>query len=171
MERARRERFANVAPSSGEVALVTVLTGGFCVLITPLVVQGLVGLVLVGEFLWPTGRVFDALGGLAVHQEFGHGIRYRGGARAALPPDAVMWVLVLMAEVVVIVAVVLASRWLRGASGSGSHHGLATRSEASTALGLPRLRATAAVIRPDLYGPHRAPPARTSSRPHAHLTD
>ena len=40
MERSRRDRFTNVAPSAGEFTVALLLAGLFFFLVTPLVVQG-----------------------------------------------------------------------------------------------------------------------------------
>jgi hypothetical protein len=59
-----------------------------------------------------------------------------------------MWVL---GEVLVLGAAVVVGMWMRDLTGTSSRHGLATPTQAAEALGVPRLRTSAAVIRPDLY--------------------
>ena len=148
MERSRRDRFTNTAPSAGEVAIAFVLAGIFVFVITPLVVQGIVGWATSGHYAWPNKHVLDAYGGL-LRGHFGSGLA--PAVADALPTDAVMWVLALVGEVVAIGATVVVATWMRDLTGASSRHGLATATQAAEALGLPRLRKSAAVIRPDLY--------------------
>jgi len=148
MERSRRDRFTNIAPSAGEFTVAVLFAGLFFVLITPLVVQGVVGWATSGNFAWPNGHLLDAYGGL-LHGHFGAGLRR--GVTAALPADAAMWVLTLLGEVLVLGAAVVVGMWMRDLTGTSSRHGLATPTQAAEALGIPRLRKSAAVIRPDLY--------------------
>ncbi|WP_140403938.1 MULTISPECIES: hypothetical protein [unclassified Nocardioides] len=148
MERSRRARFTNVAPTAGEFTVAVLLAGVFFVLVTPLVVQALVGWATAGVFALPNGHLLDAYGGL-LHGHFGAGLAR--GVADALPSDAVMWVLTLLGEVLVLGAAVVVGMWMRDITGTGSRHGLATPTQAAEALGVPRLRTSAAVIRPDLY--------------------
>lgn len=148
MERSRRDRFTNKAPSAGEFAIALLLVGVFVVVLTPLVVQGVVGWATSGRFAWPNQHLLDAYGGL-LRGHFGTGLNPRTADH--LPADAVMWVLVAVGEAVAIGATVVVALWMRDATGASSRHGLATATQAAEALGLPRLRKSAAVIRPDLY--------------------
>lgn len=148
MERSRRDRFTNIAPSAGEFTVAVLLAGLFFFLITPLVVQGIVGWATSGDFALPNGHLLEAYGGL-LHGHFGAGLRR--GVAEALPPDAVMWVLTVVGEVLVLGAAVVVGMWMRDLTGTSSRHGLATPTQAAEALGVPRLRRSAAVIRPDLY--------------------
>lgn len=148
MERSRRDRFTNVAPTAGEFTVAVLLAGLFFVLITPLVVQGIVAGAAAGEFALPTGHLLDAYGGL-LHGQFGAGLRR--DVADTLPPAAVMWVLTALGEVLVLGAAVVVGMWMRDLTGTSSRHGLATPTQAAEALGIPRLRKSAEVIRPDLY--------------------
>ncbi len=148
MERSRRARFTNLAPTAGEFTMVVLFAGLFFFLITPLVVQGVVALATSGDFALPNGRLLEAYGGL-LHGHFGAGLRR--GAANDLPPDAVMWVLTVIGEVLVLGAFVVVGMWMRNLTGTNSRHGLATSTQAAEALGVPRLRTSAALIRPDLY--------------------
>ena len=74
MERSRRDRFANIAPTADEIKVAALLAGLACLLITPLVVQGIVAWITSGDFAWPNGHLLDAYGGLLQ----GH---YVGGMR------------------------------------------------------------------------------------------
>lgn len=148
MERARRDRFSNTTPSAGEFAIAFVLAGVFVFLITPLVVQGLVGWVTAGQFAWPNEHLLDAYGGL-LQGRFGAGLAR--GVADGLPADAVMWVLTVVGEVLTLGATVVVALWMRDMTGAGSRHGLATGTQAAEALGLAPLRARANQIRPDLY--------------------
>ncbi|UUW92502.1 hypothetical protein [Pimelobacter simplex] len=148
MERSRRARFTNVSPRTGEFTVAVLAAGGFFVLITPLVVQGVAAWATSGDFALPKGRLLDAYGGL-LHGRFGTGLRR--DASNALPPDALMWALTVLGEVLVLAAAVVAGMWMRDLTGTSSRHGLATPTHAAEALGVPRLRNSAAVIRPDLY--------------------
>jgi hypothetical protein len=149
MERSRRARFTNVAPTAGEFTVAVLLAGLFFFLIAPLVVQGGVAWATSGGFALPNGHLLDAYAGL-LHGHFGAGL-HRGVADT-LPSDAVIWVLTLLGEVLVLGAAVVLGMWMRDlTAGTGSRHGLATPTQAAEALGVPRLRKSAAVIRPDLY--------------------
>lgn len=149
MERSRRDRFStHRVPLTWEVPTAVLLATLFCGLCTPLVVQGVVGLATTGEWAWPTDHLIEAYAGL-LQGHFGHGLPH--GLAAALPPDRVMWALTVIGEVLVLGAVVVVGFWLRELAGADSRHGLAASSQAAEALGLPRLRKTAAVVRPDLY--------------------
>jgi hypothetical protein len=112
------------------------------------VVQGFVGWAASGDFAWPTRHLLDAYGGL-LHGHFGAGLRR--DVAAGLPSGAVMWVLTIIGEVLVLGAAGVVGLWIRDLTGTNSRHGLATATQAAEALGLPRLRKSAAVIRPDLY--------------------
>lgn len=149
MERSRRARFTNAAPTAGELTVAMLLAGVLCILLTPLIVQAVVSWATAGEFALPKGHLLDAYGGL-LHGHFGVGLP--PAAAHALPSDAVMWVLTLLGEVLVLGATVVIGLWMRDLTGAGSRHGLATPAQAAEALGVPRLRKSAAVIRPDLYG-------------------
>ena len=61
-----------------------------------------------------------------------------------------MWGLTFLGEVLVLGAAAVVGVWMRDLTGTSSRHGLATATQAAEALGLPRLRRSAAVIRPDL---------------------
>jgi len=148
MERSRRDRFTNTAPSAGEFTVAVLLAGLLFLLMTPLVVQGVVGWATSGEFAWPNGQLLEAYGGL-LHGHFGAGLRR--GVAAGLPPDAVMWVLTVVGEVLVLGAAAVVGMWMRDLTGTNARHGLATAAQAAEALGVPRLRKSAEVIRPDLY--------------------
>lgn len=148
MERSRRNRFTNVAPTAGEFNVAVFLAGLFVFLVTPLVVQGIVAWTTSGDFALPNGHLLDAYGGL-LHGHFGASLR-RGIANA-LPPDAVMWVFTVVGEVLMLGAAVVVAMWMREVTGASSRHGLATPTQAAEALGMPRLRNSAEVIRPDLY--------------------
>src|SRR5687768_16788418 len=96
MERSRRDRFTNVAPTTEEFKVAGLLAGLFVFLITPLVVQGIVAWITSGDYALPNGHVLDAYRGL-LHGHFGAGLG-RGVAHR-LPADAVMWVLTVVSEV------------------------------------------------------------------------
>ena len=87
MERSRRDRFTNVAPTAGEFTVAVLLAGLFFLLVTPLVVQGIVGWATSGELALPNGHLLDAYGGL-LHGQFGAGLRH--DVADALPPAAAM---------------------------------------------------------------------------------
>lgn len=154
MERSRRARFANTAPSAGEFAIGFLLVGVFVFLITPLAVQGLVGWATCGGFAWPNRHLASAYGGL-LRGRFGTGLT--DGVAAGLPGNGVMWLLVVIGEVLAIGATVVVAMWMRDVTGANSRHGLATAAQAAEALGLAPLRRRADQIRPDLY-------ARTSRK-------
>jgi hypothetical protein len=148
MERSRRDRFTNIAPSAGEFTVAVLLAGLFFVLITPLVVQGIVAWATSGDFALPNGHLLEAYGGL-LHGQFGAGLRR--DVADALPTATLMWVLTGLGEVLVLGAAFVVGMWMRDVTGASSRHGLATPTQAAEALGIPRLRESAEVIRPDLY--------------------
>jgi len=130
--------------------------------VVPLVVQGLVSTLILGEFAWPTGHVAMALAGL-LRGHFGAGLPAEVGAR--LPADEGMWVLTLVADLLVLGAALVVGVRLRDLLGGPStRHGLATSAQAAHALGLPRLRKSAAVIRPDLDARRQIARPRTGRR-------
>lgn len=148
MERSRRARFTNVVPTAGEFTVAVLVAGLFLLVVTPMVVQALVGWTTTGVFAVPKGNLWEAYGGL-LRGRFGAGLP--NGVADGLPSDRVMWGLTVLGEVLVLGAGVVAGMWLRELTGTSSRHGLATSTQAAEALGVPRLRASAAVIRPDLY--------------------
>lgn len=162
MERARRDRFAtHPVPLTWEIPAAVTLAVLFLLALTPLVVQALVVWLVAGTFGWPTSNLGDALLGLAGGR-FGDGLPPTLATR--LPSDAHMWALTVFAEVAVIgTALVLALRLRSLVSATSARHGLATSAQATEALGLSRLRSSAAVIRPDLYG-RRSRPGLTAPR-------
>ena len=152
MERSRRERFTNMAPPAGEFKVAVLLAGLLLLLMTPLVVQGVVGWATSGEFAWPNRHLPEAYGGL-LHGHFGAGLGR--SVTAGLPPDAVLWVLTVSGEVLVLGAAAVVGKWMRDLTGASARHGVATASQAAEALGVPRLRKSAEVVRPDLYSRSR----------------
>lgn len=160
MERARRDRFAaSTVPSTWQGPAIVGAAAVIVVAVTPLVVQYLVGWVSAGEEAWPSGRVFEAYRAL-LHGRFGAGLD--PVVAEGLPADCVMWFLTAMAEGVVVIAAVVFGRRVLHLSGAASRHGLATPTQAAEALGVSRLRASAAVVRPDLCG--RGQRSRTAER-------
>lgn len=157
MERSRRARFTNTAPTQGEFTVAVLLAGIFFFLLTPLVVQALVAWITAGVFALPKGHLLQAYGGL-LRGHFGVGLA--GNVSGALPPDAAMWTLTMLGEVLVTGSAVVVGMWMKDLTGAGSRHGLANPTQAAEALGIPRLRKSAAVIRPDLYASsgRRTPP-------------
>jgi hypothetical protein len=150
MERSRRDRFAtHPVPLTWEVP--AIVTGAVLLLIalTPLVVQGLVAWQVTGTFAWPTNHLPTALLGL-LRGRFGEGLA--AGLGSQLPSAVLMWALTVVGEAVVLGAALVLGVWMRDlVGGSNVRHGLATSVQAAEALGLPRLRKSAAVVRPDLY--------------------
>jgi hypothetical protein len=150
MERSRRDRFAtHTVPLTWEVPAIVTVGVLFLIASTPLVVQGLVAWLVAGTFAWPTHHLGTALTGL-VHGRFGEGLA--ANLAGHLPRAALMWVLTVVGEVVVLGSALVAGLRMRDlVSGSNARHGLATSLQAAEALGLPRLRKSAPVIRPDLH--------------------
>lgn len=148
LERSRRERFGSQpVPLTWELPALLVATTLACVVMTPLVVQGLTCALLTGRFAWPSGEVATALDGL-VRGDFGAGLPTR--VAQGLPPDAAMWATTLAAEILVLGSILLFGKWLRDLAGMGPHRGLATPGQAAEALGLKTLRQKTSVVRPDL---------------------
>jgi len=168
MERSRHERFAtHPIPLTWEIPAVVTVAAVFLIAVTPLVVQAVVAWTVARELAWPTNHVGAALQEL-LRGRFGEGLP--SGIAGQLPSDPAMWVLTVVGEVVVLGAALIMGLWMRDmVGGSNVRHGLATRVQAAEALGLPRLRNSAAVIRPDLYArkPLRRWP-RVSSPAHDH---
>jgi len=148
MERSRRARFTNTAPSAGEFTIGFLFAGVFVFLITPLIVQGIVEWATSGGFAWPNRHLLGAYGGL-LRGHFGTGLDR--GVADGMPGDALMWVLAVVGEVLAIGATVVVAMWMRDVTGASSRHGLATATQAAEALGLAPLRKRADQIRPDLY--------------------
>lgn len=164
MDRSRRDRFATGAvPMTWEPWAAGALAALSAALMIPLVVQGLIGWVASGTYVWPTGRILEAYGGL-LHGHFGHGLSRSAPGR--LPADPVMWLLTALTELTLVAIVVAVGPRIADGAGIGSRHGLATSTQAAAALGLLRLRSTASVIRPDLYA---RPWPRRSSGPSPRL--
>jgi hypothetical protein len=147
MERSRRDRFATQpVPVTWEVPAVVTLVVLFLLVLTPVVVQGLMAWLVSGTFAWP-GDLGQALLGL-LRGRFGEGLAPR-------PSDALLWVLAAVGEFFVLGAALVVGVWMRElVAGGNARHGLATSVQAAQALGLTRLRRSAAVIRPDLYARH-----------------
>lgn len=155
MERARRARLATqTTPMTWEIPAIATLVGLGVLLATPLMVQGAVARVVTGEFGWPrSGNLFAAYSGL-LDGRFGVGLDRR--IAQALPSAEVMWALTGLGAALMAGTAAAGGRWLHGQMGhSGTDHGLADPHQAAEALGTPRLRASAAVVRPDLYGRNR----------------
>ena len=150
MERSRRDRFAtHTVPLTWEVPAALTAVVLVLVVATPLIVQTLVAWMVAGTFAWPSNHLGEALLGL-LHGHFGHGLAPRPASQ--LPSDVLMWVLSAVGEVVVLGTIAVVALWMRDLVGGGkARHGLATSAQAAESLGLPRLRKSARVIRPDLY--------------------
>jgi hypothetical protein len=163
MERARRDRFTSIAPSAGEFKAACMVAALFFFLVTPLVVQAVIGFATSGHFALPNAHLLDAYEGL-LHGQFGVGLR--PSVAETLPPHALMWVLTAVGEVLVLGAAAVVGIWMRGLTGATSLHGLATPAQAAEALGVPRLRKSAEVVRPDLYArsSQRRSPVRSKRR-------
>ena len=158
MERSRRARFTNVAPTAGEFTVAVLLAGLFFLLGTPLVVQGIVGWAASGELALPNGHLLDAYGGL-LHGQFGAGL-HRDVADA-LPSDAVMWVLAALGEVLVLGAAVVVGMWMRDLTGTSSE---ARPRHPSSGRGGARGASPAQQRRGDPAGPVRPLRAKRSRR-------
>lgn len=160
MDRSRRDRFTTVAPMPDELRLATLAAGLCGVLLTPLVVQSIIAWLTSGDVAWPSGHLPGAYGGLT-HGHFGAGLP--PGVANALPPDPSMWAVTTLTLLLTTVAVITVLRRVHPTGAARSRHGLATATQAAQALGLPRLRRSAEVIRPDLY----TRPRRKGRRGHA----
>jgi type IV secretion system protein VirD4 len=162
MQRSRRARFNSGTPTVRESTSAVVLLVACLAALAPLVVQAMVARVVAGAFAWPSGQLGAAYGGL-MSGIFGAGLPQP--IVAVLPPDAVLWGLTATADLLIVAVAALGVVWVRDEVGEGGRHGLATRSQSRQALGVPRLRAGAAVIRPDLHSARRAvsPGLRASS--------
>lgn len=150
MERSRRDRFAtHTVPLTWEIPAAVTGAVMFLTVVTPLVVQGLVAWLVAGTFAWPTNHLGKALLGL-LRGRFGEGLP--ASMASQLPSAALMWALTMIGEVVVLGTALVVGLWIRDlVGGSNARHGLATSVQAVEALGVPRLRKSAPVIRPDLY--------------------
>jgi hypothetical protein len=146
----QQDRLKNPHPWTYEIPLAIVLT---LVLIAVLGVhtgRAVANLLAGGGWGWPPAtELFPSLPGL-----------WRGDAGAGLTtpgvvaePDALRdWMFIASALNLtgsLILGVLIYRRW-----GPGRLRGMASRTEAASLLGLPRLRRHRAVIRPDLYGKH-----------------
>jgi hypothetical protein len=160
MERSRRDRFAtHTVPLTWEIPAAVTGAALFLITLTPLVVQGLVAWLVAGTFAWPTNHLPTAVLGL-LRGQFGEGLA--AGLGSQLPSAVLMWALTAVGDVAVLGAALVVGLWMRDlVAGSNARHGLATSVQAAEALGLPRLRTSAPVIRPDL---HPRSPLRGRSR-------
>lgn len=144
----QQERLKNPHPWTYEIPLAVVLT---LVLVAVLGVhagRAVANLLAGGGWAWPAStELFSSLPAL-----------WRGDAGAGLADPGVVagpgplraWVLIVQGVNLLLclsLCVVVYRRW-----GPGRLRGMASRTEASVLLGLPRLRKHRAVIRPDLYG-------------------
>jgi hypothetical protein len=138
----------------GEVALVVL-----AFLPTAASVAGLVGLGIAcqlfgGGWIWPRSEVaVRVIAGLAA----GHPGRGLPAALAARVPGPVAVYGCVAAAELLAVAVLLATALLtaRYWQPNDPRRGMATRGQAAAVLGVRRLRAAKAIIRPDLYPPRR----------------
>jgi hypothetical protein len=111
-------------------------------------------------WVWP--RSGAALSASLVGLLAGHpGAGLSAMTARALPAPAVVYLVVVLAEVTwLIVGLLAVGTWWR-TSGPGMRDGLADRGEVEKVLGLSRLRRDRAVIRPDLYGKAKSTPGRS----------
>jgi len=144
----QQERLKNPHPWTYEIPLAVVLT---LVLVAVLGVhagRAVANLLAGGGWGWPPAtELFSSLRGL-----------WRGDAAAGLTDPGVVAGPGALRTCVVITQTVNLLGWLTLSIlayrrlGPGRLRGMASRPEASSLLGLPRLRKHRAVIRPDLYG-------------------
>jgi type IV secretion system protein VirD4 len=100
------------------------------------------------RWLWPdSARLFPALGGL-ITGHVGAGLDAPDG----LPSPVLVAVLAVVFQVALLVVAGWAGWRFWSSIGPGRRHGMATRAEAETILGVGRLRRVRKLIRPDLYG-------------------
>ncbi|MDQ6782648.1 MAG: type IV secretory system conjugative DNA transfer family protein, partial [Actinomycetota bacterium] len=110
--------------------------------------QGTAGFVTGHGWLWPgSPRLFPALGGLLTGQ-VGVGV----DAPAGLPAPALVYLLAVVLELALLALSVWAGVRFWSTVGPGRRHGMATRADAETVLGVGRLRRVRTLIRPDVYG-------------------
>jgi hypothetical protein len=96
----------------------------------------------------PREELFSALPGL-VSGDASTGLP-RSTQPTASTDSLMIWLVVV--EIAVLVACILAVRWAVRRWGPGRILGMASPAEAEELLGISRVRRNAAVIRPDLYG-------------------
>lgn len=123
--------------------------------------QGL-AFVAVGEpFAWPRGRLVESLIGLFAGVP-GEGLSAARGD--ALPPTAVVYLVVLLLELVLGVVTVwgLAVWW--GTIGPGAQFGIARKGDVDRVLGAGNLRRRRLTIRPDLFSSRRREPRARAKR-------
>ncbi len=100
------------------------------------------------RWLWPdSARLFPALGGL-ITGHVGAGLDAPDG----LPSPVLVAVLAVVFQVALLVVAGWAGWRFWSSIGPGRRHGMATRAEAETILGVGRLHRVRKLIRPDLYG-------------------
>jgi len=115
---------------------------------TLLAAQGAAGFLTGHGWVWPgSSRLFPALGGLLTGQ-VGVGV----DATAGLPAPTLVYALAVVTELALLAVSVWAAVRFWSTVGPGRRHGMATRADAETVLGVGRLRRVRKLIRPDLYG-------------------
>ncbi len=113
-----------------------------------LAAQGAAGFVTGHGWLWPQSvLLFPALAGLLTGQ-VGVGV----DAPAGLAAPALVYALAVVLELALFAVSVWAAVRFWSTVGPGRRHGMATRADAETVLGVGRLRRVRKLIRPDLYG-------------------
>ena len=144
----QQDRLRNPHPWTYEIPLAIVLT---LVLIAVLGVhtgRAVANLLAGGGWGWPPAtELFSSLPGL-LRGDAGAGLTNPGVV--ADPRALRTWVLITV--VVNLLGALVLSVVAYRAWGPGRLRGMASRTEAASLLGLPRLRRHRAVIRPDLYG-------------------
>jgi len=129
-------------PAAGGLAWLCLAAGAL------LVAQAAASWVSGHGWLWPdSARLFPALGGL-ITGDVGAGIEAPDG----LPSPVLVVVLVVVVQVALIAVTGWAGWWFWSSMGPGRRHGMASRAEAETILGVGRLRRVRKLVRPDLYG-------------------
>ncbi|MDQ3735330.1 MAG: conjugal transfer protein [Actinomycetota bacterium] len=110
-----------------------------------------------GGWVWPHGS--EALLASITGLVSGNAAAGLDMAQAvALPLDRQVYAAIVLGELLLITATVLAVRAWSPAVGSGSVPGLASRTEAEAVLGVSQLRGNRALLRPDLYRVDRGSP-------------
>lgn len=150
----RRARLrAQPTPHAPEPAIAIVTVAVLAMALAPLVAQAAASLLTTGTPTWPRPDHLLEAAFASWRGDWGVGLRGQTSPTDRGTSEAVLWsmtAIVLTIDLAIGVVIVSA---LGGGAGARGRHGLASRTEASAALGARALRRRARVLRPDLHRP------------------
>lgn len=164
---------SDVPPTTWEMPAAAALTWLVVAAVLLPAARGAVSWAFGGGWVWPTGgqALLGSIGGLATG-------RTTAGLTAAqavaVPVGGHTYAAIAVAELLLLVATVMAVRIWWHTLGPGSMRGMASRTDVEAVLGLTRLRRASPIIRPDLYSSRRGRltfPSGASGDPWMSTTD